>query len=46
VCTTGLTLNAMAGFLVDEGGAIEVRAVVLARVPWGPTPPILIQPHP
>src|SRR4029453_18632214 len=34
VCTTGSQLNAIAGHLLDEGGARSVRAVVLARAPW------------
>jgi predicted amidophosphoribosyltransferase len=36
VCTTGNQLNAIAQCLVDEGGASDVRAVVLARAPWRP----------
>ena len=34
VCTTGSQLNAVAGHLLDEGGARSVSAVVLARAPW------------
>lgn len=34
VCTTGSQLDAIAGFLMDEGGAVEVEGVVLARAPW------------
>jgi predicted amidophosphoribosyltransferase len=34
VCTTGSQLNAIAGHLLDEGGARSVSAVVLARAPW------------
>lgn len=37
VCTTGNTLDAMAGYLIDAGAA-EVTAVVMARVPWRPVP--------
>lgn len=33
VCTTGLQLNAVAGFLLDHGAA-SVDAIVLARAPW------------
>ena len=36
VCTTGNQLNVVAGFLIDEGGALSVEAVVLARAPWRP----------
>lgn len=36
VCTTGSQLNAVAGCLLDDGGAAQVRAVVLARAPWRP----------
>lgn len=36
VCTTGSQLNAVAACLLDNGGAAEVRAVVLARAPWRP----------
>lgn len=39
VCTTGSQLDAIAGYLLDEGGAAEVRAVVLARAPWRPRAP-------
>jgi predicted amidophosphoribosyltransferase len=41
VCTTGSQLNAIAGHLLDEGGARSVSAVVLARAPWRPRPPSL-----
>ena len=34
VCTTGSQLDAVAGFLIDEGGAADVEGVVLARAPW------------
>lgn len=34
VCTTGSQLDTLAGFLLDEGGAAHVEAVVLARAPW------------
>lgn len=34
VCTTGSQLDAIAGYLIDEGGATEVEAIVLARAPW------------
>jgi predicted amidophosphoribosyltransferase len=34
VCTTGTQLDAVAGCLLDEGGAARVEAVVLARAPW------------
>ncbi len=36
VCTTGSQLNAVAGCLLDEGSAAQVRALVLARAPWRP----------
>lgn len=36
VCTTGSQLDAVAGFLLDEGGAASVEGVVLARAPWRP----------
>jgi predicted amidophosphoribosyltransferase len=39
VCTTGSQLNAVAGHLLDEGGARSVSAVVLARAPRRPKPP-------
>jgi predicted amidophosphoribosyltransferase len=35
VATTGYQLDAVAGFLLDDGGAAQVRGVVLARAPWG-----------
>lgn len=34
VCTTGSQLNTVAGFLIDEGGAVDVEGIVLARAPW------------
>jgi predicted amidophosphoribosyltransferase len=34
VCTTGTQLDAVAGCLLDQGGAARVEAVVLARAPW------------
>ncbi len=34
ICTTGTQLDAVAGCLLDEGGAARVEAVVLARAPW------------
>jgi predicted amidophosphoribosyltransferase len=34
VCTTGTQLDAVAGCLLDRGGAARVEAVVLARAPW------------
>jgi predicted amidophosphoribosyltransferase len=34
VCTTGSQLNAVAGCLIDEGNAAEVRGLVLARALW------------
>jgi predicted amidophosphoribosyltransferase len=34
VCTTGSQLDAVAGCLLDHGGATRVEAVVLARAPW------------
>lgn len=34
VCTTGSQLNTVAACLMDDGGASQVRAVVLARAPW------------
>ncbi len=36
VCTTGSQLDAVAGSLIDDGGASYVEAVVLARAPWRP----------
>ena len=36
VCTTGSQLDAIAGFLMDEGGAAHVEGIVLARAPWRP----------
>jgi predicted amidophosphoribosyltransferase len=36
VCTTGSQLNAVAARLLDEGGAAQVRGLVLARAPWRP----------
>lgn len=38
VATTGYQLNAVAGCLLDEGGATHVEALVLARAPWRPGP--------
>jgi predicted amidophosphoribosyltransferase len=34
VCTTGGQLDAIAGCLLDEGGARRVEGLVLARAPW------------
>ena len=34
VCTTGSQLDAVARYLIDEGGAAEVSGIVLARAPW------------
>jgi predicted amidophosphoribosyltransferase len=34
VCTTGSQLDAVAACLIDDGGAADVSAVVLARAPW------------
>src|SRR5215469_8303491 len=34
VCTTGSQLDAVAGCLLDHGGAARVEGVVLARAPW------------
>jgi predicted amidophosphoribosyltransferase len=34
VCTTGSQLNAVASFLLEEGGAAYVEGIVLARAPW------------
>jgi predicted amidophosphoribosyltransferase len=34
ICTTGSQLDAVAGCLLDRGGAARVEAVVLARAPW------------
>lgn len=34
ICTTGSQLNTVAGYLIDEGGATDVEAIVLARAPW------------
>jgi predicted amidophosphoribosyltransferase len=34
ICTTGSQLDAVAGCLLDQGGAARVDAVVLARAPW------------
>lgn len=36
VCTTGSQLDTVAGYLIDEGGALSVEALVLARAPWRP----------
>jgi len=34
ICTTGTQLDAIAGCLLDEGGAARVEGIVLARAPW------------
>ena len=34
VCTTGTQLDALAGCLLDEGGASRVEGIVLSRAPW------------
>lgn len=34
ICTTGGQLNAIAGCLMEEGGAARVEGIVLARAPW------------
>ena len=34
VCTTGSQLDAVAGCLLDQGGADRVEGIVLARAPW------------
>ena len=34
VCTTGTQLDAVAGVLLDNGGAARVEGIVLARAPW------------
>ena len=34
ICTTGSQLDAVAGCLLDQGGAARVEAIVLARAPW------------
>ncbi len=34
ICTTGGQLDAIAGCLLDDGGAARVEGVVLARAPW------------
>jgi predicted amidophosphoribosyltransferase len=34
ICTTGGQLNAIAGCLLDQGGAVRVEGLVLARAPW------------
>jgi predicted amidophosphoribosyltransferase len=34
VCTTGTQLDAVAGCLLDKGGAARVEGIVLARAPW------------
>ena len=36
ICTTGSQLNTVAGYLIDDGGATDVEAIVLARAPWRP----------
>jgi hypothetical protein len=34
ICTTGGQLDAVAGCLLDQGGAARVEGLVLARAPW------------
>lgn len=34
ICATGSQLDAVAGCLLDEGGAARVEGIVLARAPW------------
>jgi predicted amidophosphoribosyltransferase len=34
ICTTGTQLDAIAGRLLDDGGAARVEGIVLARAPW------------
>ncbi len=34
VCTTGIQLDAVAGCLLDQGGAARVEGIVLARALW------------
>ncbi len=34
ICTTGTQLDAVAGCLVDQGGAARVEGIVLARALW------------
>jgi predicted amidophosphoribosyltransferase len=34
ICTTGGQLDAIAGCLLDHGGAARVEGIVLARAPW------------
>ncbi len=34
ICTTGTQLDAIAGCLLDQGGASRVDAVILGRAPW------------
>ncbi len=34
ICTTGTQLDAVAGCLLDQGGAARVEGIVLARAPW------------
>jgi predicted amidophosphoribosyltransferase len=34
ICTTGTQLDAVAGCLLDQGGAVRVEGIVLARAPW------------
>jgi predicted amidophosphoribosyltransferase len=34
ICTTGSQLDAIAGCLLDNGGAARVEGLVLARAPW------------
>jgi predicted amidophosphoribosyltransferase len=40
VCTTGSQLDAVAGCLLDQGGAARVEGVVLARAPWRGAAPL------
>ncbi len=37
ICTTGRQLDAVAGCLLDTGGAARVDGLVLARAPWSST---------
>ena len=38
VCTTGSQLNAVAACLIEDGGAVSVEGIVLARAPWRARP--------
>jgi predicted amidophosphoribosyltransferase len=38
VCTTGTQLDAVAGCLLDHGGAARVEGIVLGRAPWRDEP--------